>query len=106
MIKNKIGEKLTTKKTKTSTGLDFIDVVNSKITVGLGSRNRSIANKLFDNRIEHEWLSTAEAAHFLSLSENALRIMVHREQIPVYRFGRRLRFRMADCKALFVKEGV
>jgi len=60
---------------------------------------------LFENRIEHEWLTTKEAAHFLGISENALRIMVHRGQIQTYKFGRRLKFRMRDCVALFQKKG-
>ena len=62
-------------------------------------------NEFFDNRIAYEWLSTKEAAHFLSLTENALRIMVHRGRVPVFRFGRRLRFRLKDCRALFVTKG-
>jgi excisionase family DNA binding protein len=64
---------------------------------------------LFENQVEREWLTTKEAAHFLGLSENALRIMVHRNQIQVYKFGgksaRRLRFRIRDCQALFLKKG-
>ena len=60
---------------------------------------------LFENRIEREWLSTEEASYFLSISENALRIMVYRGQIPVCKFGRRLRFRLQDCQALFAKKG-
>lgn len=60
---------------------------------------------LFDNRIEHEWLSTEQASRFLSISSNALRIMVHRGQIKAYKFGRRLRFKMHDCRALFEKKG-
>lgn len=59
----------------------------------------------FDNRIEREWLTTEEAARFLGLSSNALRIMVHRGQIEAYKFGRRLRFRLKDCQALFIKKG-
>ena len=59
----------------------------------------------FGNKIEHEWLSTEEAARFLSISTNALRIMVHRDQIKAYKFGRRLRFKMHDCRALFIKKG-
>jgi excisionase family DNA binding protein len=55
---------------------------------------------LFGNRIEREWLSTEEAAQYLSISENALRIMVHRGQIRVFKVGRRLRFQLKDCKAL------
>lgn len=60
---------------------------------------------LFDNRREREWLTTKEAAHFLAVSPNAVRIMVHRGQIPVYHFGRRLRFRLKDCQALFQMKG-
>ena len=60
---------------------------------------------LFQNRIDREWLSTQEAAYFLSVSENALRIMVHRNQITAYKFGRRLRFQLKDCQALFEKKG-
>ena len=61
--------------------------------------------EFFDKKIEHEWLSTDEAANYLSISANALRIMVHREQIKAYKFGRRLRFKLKDCQDLFVKKG-
>lgn len=60
---------------------------------------------LFENQIEREWLPTKEAAQYLSISENALRIMVHRGQIRAFKFGRRLRFSVKDCQALFVKKG-
>lgn len=60
---------------------------------------------IFENRCKREWLSTEEAAHFLSVSENALRIMVHRDQVPVFKLGRRLRFRLSDCRALFERKG-
>lgn len=59
-----------------------------------------------ENRILREWLSTEEAAFFLSISANALRIMVHRGQIRAYKFGRRLRFKLQDCQALFQPKGV
>lgn len=62
-------------------------------------------NSFFENRTQREWLSTEEAAHFLSVSPNALRIMVHRGQIEAYRLGRRLRFSVRDCQALFRKKG-
>jgi len=62
-------------------------------------------DQFFENRIEREWLSTEEAAGYLRLSENALRIKVHRGQVPVYRFGRRLRFRLKDCEALISPKG-
>jgi excisionase family DNA binding protein len=60
---------------------------------------------IFENRVEREWLSTREAAHYLRLSENALRIMVHRNQIRFHKFGRRLRFQLSDCQALFQQGG-
>lgn len=60
----------------------------------------------FENQIKREWLSTKEAAYYLALSENAVRILVHRGQIPAFRFGRRLRFKLSDCLALFERKGV
>jgi excisionase family DNA binding protein len=60
---------------------------------------------LFENRMRREWLTTKEAAQYLLISENALRIMAHRLQIPVYKFGRRLRFRFEDCRLLVLKKG-
>ncbi|MCC6278726.1 MAG: helix-turn-helix domain-containing protein [Oligoflexia bacterium] len=68
----------------------------------LGGRNRKL---FFDNRIEREWLSTDEAAYYLSISANALRILVHRDQIKVHKFGRRLRFKLVDCRALIEMKG-
>ncbi len=62
--------------------------------------------KFFENQIAREWLSTEDAAYFLSITPNALRIMAHRGQIPVYKFGRRLRFNVRDCNSLFTRKGV
>lgn len=78
-------------------------------TVGSVGGNRveyRAGNLFFENRVEREWLSTKEAAHYLRLSENALRIMVHRNQIRFHKFGRRLRFQLSDCQALFQTGGV
>lgn len=63
------------------------------------------SSALFENQNSKEWLTTNEAAKFLGVSANALRIMVYRGQVPVFKFGRRLRFRLRDCQALFVKKG-
>lgn len=60
---------------------------------------------IFENQVEREWLSTQEAAQYLAVSENALRIMVHRGHVPAYRLGRRLRFKISDCQALFEPKG-
>lgn len=78
---------------------------NSAGSVNGTKVNFGVNNLVFENRIACEWLSTKEAAYFLSVTENALRIMVHRDQVPVFKFGRRLRFRLKDCQALFSRKG-
>jgi len=75
-----------------------------------GSRERageisSSRSEFFENQVKREWLSTKEVASYLALSENAVRILVHRGRIPAFRFGRRLRFRLADCQRLFERKG-
>jgi hypothetical protein len=66
-------------------------------------------SKFFDSRIgeteSQEWLSSFEAAKFLSVTPNALRIMVYRDQVKAYKLGVRLRFRKSDCLALFQLKG-
>jgi len=74
----------------------------SKILVSGLNKDES---RIFENRIECEWLSTQQAARYLSMSENALRIMVHRGQIEAFKIGRRLRFKFSDCRSLFSKKG-
>jgi len=81
---------------------------NSTTTNTTTDNKRNIqinSSLLFENRISREWLSTEDAAQYLSISANALRIMVHRDQINAYKFGRRLRFRAEDCVALIKKVG-
>jgi excisionase family DNA binding protein len=63
-------------------------------------------SSFFENQNVSKWLSTEEAAEYLSLSANALRIMVHRGQVQAFKLGRRLRFRLKDCQFLIRKEGV
>ncbi len=63
-------------------------------------------NLFFENRVAQEWLTTESAAQYLGVSENALRIMIHRGQIRVHKLGRRLRFRADDLRALFTLRGV
>ncbi len=62
--------------------------------------------KFFENKIERKWLTSKEVALYLSISENAVRIMVHRNQITSYKFGRRLRFKFIDCETLIQKRGI
>ena len=63
---------------------------------------RVIGERFFDNRMQEyadRLLSTNEAARYLGLTPNALRIRVHRGSIPAYRLGSRLRFRKRDLDA-------
>ena len=62
--------------------------------------NLRLANRLFENRITCEWYTTDEAAQFLRLSPNALRIMVCRGKVKAYKLGRRLRFHVEDLTGL------
>ena len=100
---NKKGDNHNLGESKTNTRTENTTEINKS---AIGSFGNCFQEALFfENRTEREWLSTKEAAHFLRLSENALRIMVHREQVRVFRFGRRLRFRLTDCQALFTRKG-
>jgi excisionase family DNA binding protein len=76
----------------------------------LSDINNSIAEyqisaSFFENRIVCEWLSSKEAAFYLGISENALRIIVCRGQIKYSKFGRRLRFRFRYVESLLVQKG-
>lgn len=55
---------------------------------------------------EVRWLNTKEAAEFLRLTPNALRILVHRAQVRYFKFGRRLRFRKEDLGSLILLKEV
>ena len=61
---------------------------------------------IFDNVKQNKWLNTREAALYLGLSPNALRIMVHRGLVKSYRLSNRLRFKAYDLDSvLSVKKG-
>lgn len=68
------------------------------------SINDKSESQIFENRIVCEWLSSAQAATYLGISENALRIMVYRRQIQFSKFGRRLRFHREYIFSLIKKE--
>lgn len=59
----------------------------------------------FDREIEEKWLSTFEAAHWLGISPNALRILVCRGRVKYFKLGCRLRFRKQDLTALLSSKG-
>ncbi|MFN3697107.1 MAG: helix-turn-helix domain-containing protein [Pseudobdellovibrio sp.] len=80
--------------------------LTADVTTGKNDLNDVKNEKFFENKIESKWLTSKEVAQYLAISENALRIMVHRGQIPYYKFGRRLRFQFEDCMPLIRKIGV
>lgn len=47
-----------------------------------------------------QYLTTDEAAKYLGVTPNALRIMAHRDIVQVHKLRRRLRFRVEDLKRL------
>ena len=55
--------------------------------------------------IANSWLSTNDVAKILSISPNAVSILVCRGRLPAYRLGRHLRFRKKDCVTLVQKTG-
>ncbi len=69
----------------------------------LSRRQTEKSDTLFE--IADAWLSTKDVARFLSVSENAVRIMVCRGIIPSFKLNGRLRFRKKDCAALVLKTG-
>jgi excisionase family DNA binding protein len=65
----------------------------------------SPSEKFFDNRIPREWLPTDEAARYLGMTSNALRILVCRGRVKAYHLGRKLRFQLKDLNAcLHIRE--
>ena len=60
--------------------------------------------KFFDKKIEEKWLSTMEAASYLGITPNALRILVCRGKVNYYKLGSRLRFREQDLTTLLLCE--
>lgn len=65
----------------------------------------SVPPELFQNKIVSDWLSSSEAAQYLKVSENALRIMVCRRQVPFHKLGRRLRFKLRELENLIAPIG-
>jgi excisionase family DNA binding protein len=63
--------------------------------------SKNETDRFFENLVLNDcWLDSEEAARYLRLSVNALRIAVYRGQIKAHRLGRRLRFRLADLEKL------
>jgi excisionase family DNA binding protein len=59
--------------------------------------------KFFENREVGEWLTSTEAAQFLGITPNALRIKVCRGTVKYWKLGSRLRFRATELSRLLLK---
>lgn len=69
----------------------------------MGSSYRPTApNKTMEN----PYLTTAEAATFLKISESALRVRVSRKQITAYKEGKRLLFKKRELVRVIEKNRV
>lgn len=63
--------------------------------------NCNDGNRFFEKRDDCEvWLNSDEAACYLRMSVNALRIHVCRGHIRAYKVGRRLRFKLHELALL------
>ena len=71
--------------------------MNLDILMGIPVRNGH--QLLFDNLI---WLDSKDAADYLRITANALRVMVCKGKLSAYKLGRRLRFRKQDLDSLFM----
>ncbi len=55
----------------------------------------------FENLVESDaWLTAFEAAHYLRMSVNALRIATSRGRVPFYKLGRSVRYKKSEIHAL------
>jgi predicted DNA-binding transcriptional regulator AlpA len=63
----------------------------SMLTVN-SSTNAMVEQKLFDNQIESKYLSSAELAKFLGLSEHTIRAWRKYRMITPVKFGRSVRW--------------
>ncbi len=61
-------------------------------------------SEIFEIRVG-EWLSSSEAAEYLRVSSNAIRIMVCRGKLRTYKLGARHRFHINDLRRL-LQQGV
>jgi len=57
------------------------------------SETRNSLSELFDNKI---WMTVYDAAKYLSITPNALRIAVHRKEIIARKFRRKLYFKKIE----------
>ena len=84
--------------------LDLKVIGQNEVEKGVGGHVER--KKFFENLNERKWMTSKEVAHFLSISENAVRILVYRGKIRSYKFGRRLRFLSSDCESLIKRKEV
>lgn len=62
--------------------------------------NAAVDLSLSENKIVCEWLTSKEAAEYLGITPNALRIWVCRGKLKSYKLGRFLRFQISDLRCL------
>lgn len=80
--------------------VNYNDIKNSyNNRIQRGKPSDTFFNNLIPNVNEDEkekWLNTDEAADYLSITQNALRILVHRARVKYFKLGSRLKFRKCD----------
>ena len=75
----------------------FLELSNKKGTVMLGNNEKPCETI--------KWMTTKEAAQYLRISPNALRILVYKRRVKFYKLGVSLRFKLDDLKSLIKAKG-
>jgi len=86
----------------------------SNITIYNQAQEENSPELIFYNKIQSlaidekndKWFNTKEAAYFLRITPNALRLLVHKAKVKYYKLGYRLRFKYADLLLLLEPQGV
>jgi hypothetical protein len=84
---------------------DFSLIFGVKISMLKRCKAKFSSPLFIENIAEEGWLSSQDVAKLLSVTPNAVRIMVCRGILPAFRLRGRLRFRRKDCAALFYQKG-
>lgn len=106
MNKEKKGENKNNNTDETTIGKTKNTEINLRNSLDSAFDKHLLNSQLFfENRIPCEWLDTVEAANYLRMSVNALRIRVHRGQVRTHRIGRRIRFNVDELRQLLSTKG-
>ena len=77
----------------------YLNTGAKQLTPVKATGNQDRRSQFSENQIQSEWFTAIEAAQYLGVSPNALRIMVFRGKLKAYKLGSRLRFYIDDLRS-------